>query len=123
VENSRYDLLVEFVASRNGPLDGDRFIRDFDKALAKMNIEYASKRDSGRLHPPRLCVMRPRWSDRIAAADFRSGKREAQYKWRQLVQEWDAISKGEVISTTPLAGQGVLAKENGSPSTYSDQPR
>ena len=123
VENSRYDLLVEFVASRNGPLDGDRFIRDFDKALAKMNIEYASKRDSGRLHPPRLCVMRPRWSDRIAAADFRSGKREAQYKWRQLVQEWDAISKGEVISTTALAGQGVLAKENGSPSTYSDQPR
>jgi hypothetical protein len=104
-------------------LDGDRFIGDFDKALAKMNVEYASKRDSGRLHPPRLYVMRSRWSDRITAADFKNGKREAQYKWRQLVQEWDAISIREVASTAASARQGVLAEEKGSPSTYSDQPR
>jgi GH3 auxin-responsive promoter len=104
VKKSRYDLLVEFAVSQNGSLDEDRFIRDFDKALAKMNIEYASKRESQRLRSPRLCVMRHRWSDRITAADFKSGKREAQYKWRQLVQEWDAISIREVISYAPKGG-------------------
>jgi hypothetical protein len=45
------------------------------------------------------------------------GKREAQYKWRQLAQEWDAISIPEVISTAPNGGQGDLAKENGSSAT------
>src|SRR3984957_185912 len=113
VENSRYDLLVEFVVSQNGPLDGDLFIRNFDKALAKINLEYGSKRESQRLSSPRLCVMRPRWSDRITASDFKSGKREAQYKWRQLVQEWDAISIREVISTAPNRGSGLLANRNG----------
>ena len=105
VQNSRYDLLVEFVASQSGDsrLDGNRFIRDFDKALANMNIEYADKRDSDRLHAPRLCVMRPRWSDKVAAADFKSGKREAQYKWRQLADEWDAISNREVVATAHAA--------------------
>jgi hypothetical protein len=110
VKNSRYDLLVEFVGARNDLLDGDRFIRDFDKALAKVNIEYASKRDSARLNLPRLCVMRPRWSDRITAADFKNGKREAQYKWRQLAEEWDAFSIGEVISTVPDEGQSASQK-------------
>jgi len=107
VANSRYDLLVEF-ASQTEPLDANRFIGDFDKALARMNIEYAGKRDSQRLRAPRLCVMRPQWSDRVAAADFRSGKREAQYKWRQLAQEWDAISNREVVLTGPNGDQGEV---------------
>ncbi len=104
VPNSRYDLLVEFYPSQTGSLDANRFVRDFDEALAKMNIEYASKRDSQRLLPPRLCVMRPQWSDRIAGADFKDGKREAQYKWRQLVHEWDAISNREIVWITPNEG-------------------
>jgi hypothetical protein len=48
--------------------------------------------------------MRPQWSDRIAGADFKDGKREAQYKWRQLVHEWDAISNREIVSITPNEG-------------------
>ena len=84
--------------------DTSRFALEFDRALAQMNIEYASKRDSQRLLPPRLCVMRPQWSDRVAAADCNNGKREAQYKWRQLVLEWDAISSREIVSTAPNKG-------------------
>ena len=102
VANSRYDLLVEFSAYQTGSLDANRFVWDFDEALAKMNIEYASKRDSQRLLAPRLCVMRPQWSDRAAAADFKDGKREAQYKWRQLVQNWDENSRSEVAGTSTL---------------------
>jgi len=44
-----------------------------------------------------------------------------QYKWRQLAQEWDAISIREVISTTPSGDKGDLAKENRSPATGSDR--
>ena len=102
VASSRYDLLVEFSATQTNHLDASRFLQDFDKALAKMNIEYASKRDSDRLRSPRLCVMRARWSDQVAAADFTNGKREVQYKWRQLVDKWDAISNREIISTAPI---------------------
>ena len=42
-------------------------------------------------------------TDHVAAADFKSGKREAQYKWRQLADEWDAISKREVVATADAA--------------------
>jgi hypothetical protein len=45
---------------------------------------------------------RARWSDQVAAADFTNGKREVQYKWRQLVDKWDAISNREIISTAPI---------------------
>ena len=102
VASSRYDLLVEFSTAQTNQLDASNFLQDFDKALAKMNIEYASKRDSDRLRSPRLCVMRARWSDQVAAADFTNGKREVQYKWRQLVDKWDAISNREIISTAPI---------------------
>jgi hypothetical protein len=104
VVNSRYDLLVEFTAPQMDSHDTSRFALEFDHSLAQMNIEYASKRDSRRLLPPRLCVMRPHWSDRVAAADCNNGKREAQYKWRQLVPEWDAISNREIVSTATNGG-------------------
>jgi hypothetical protein len=93
---------VEFCASDVGSLDANQFVREFDQALATTNIEYAGKRESRRLGAPRLYVMLPQWSDRIASADFRDGKREAQYKWRQLVQEWDERSRGEIFRTSTL---------------------
>jgi hypothetical protein len=95
--NSRYDLLVEFSTSH--PDDFDGFARDFDQALSTMNAEWACKRASHRLDAPRLCVMRREWSDRLAASDFRNGKREAQYKWPQLALEWDETSRREVVET------------------------
>ena len=96
VVKSRYDLLVEFSGAQPDARHAHRFLRDFDEALGRQNIEYASKRASLRLHAPRLLVMLPNWSDRLAAADFQNGKREAQYKWRQLAAEWDDYSKREI---------------------------
>jgi hypothetical protein len=32
----------------------------------------------------------------VAREEFRGGKREAQYKWRQIALEWDPISRAEI---------------------------
>jgi hypothetical protein len=95
-EDLRYDLLIE---ARPAPLDGEgpRFAAAFDRTLAAANVEYASKRRSRRLRQPRLFLMRPGWADRMSRADFRRGKREAQYKWPAIRQEWDEASRGEVV--------------------------
>ena len=58
VETCRYDLLVE---PRGAGLDApgaEAFARAIDEALGRVNVEYAAKRRSRRLGPPRLCVMR-----------------------------------------------------------------
>jgi hypothetical protein len=85
-------LLVEFGEHL---VNREIFSAEFDRALSDFNCEYASKRASERLGPPLLWVMRPGWSDDVASEEFRRGKREAQYKWRQLALEWDPISRAE----------------------------
>ena len=44
--------------------------------------------------------MRSGWSERVAREDFRAGRREAQYKWRQLALEWDPISRAELAEAS-----------------------
>jgi hypothetical protein len=75
-----YALFVE----RGDPLDGPAgrtFVRELDEALGEHNAEYASKRDSERLGPPRLAVLAPgfwqQWDrDRLT----RAGGVPEQYK-------------------------------------------
>jgi hypothetical protein len=97
VDQSRYNLLVELRGELGSDSQGSAFLAAFDQALSVLNIEYASKRASKRLGPPRLCVMRPGWSERLCRADFRNGKREFQYKWPAIRLEWDNASREEVI--------------------------
>jgi GH3 auxin-responsive promoter len=98
VEGRRYDLLVE---PRGALADaqGLAFLEAFDQALARLNVEYASKRASKRLGPPRLAVMRPGWSERECRADFQAGKRELQHKWPVMRLEWDVASRQAVLRT------------------------
>lgn len=97
VDASRYDLLVE--CRRGAPSDpqGLAFLGAFDDALAALNVEYAAKRASKRLGPPRLCLMSAGWSERVSRAEFQSGKREVQYKWVAIRLEWDEASRREVL--------------------------
>lgn len=97
VDESRYDLLVEWRGTPPSDPDALGFLAGFDAALSALNVEYASKRKSRRLEPPRLCVMRPGWCERLCRADFRNGKREVQYKWPAIRLEWDDASRGEVL--------------------------
>jgi hypothetical protein len=103
VEAGRYDLLVELPRSAE-PLAEDRgapalagFVGAFDRGLAEVNVEYRSKRASRRLGPPRLCVMRPAWSERRCREEFARGRREIQHKWSVMRPEWDEASRAEVL--------------------------
>jgi hypothetical protein len=96
VERARYDLLVEL--TRSVTTDALRALsRAFDRALAAVNVEYAGKRDSGRLAPPRLCLMRSGWSERLCRAEFAGGRRDVQHKWNAMRPDWDATSRSEVV--------------------------
>lgn len=77
--NSRYVLRVEF-ATRADDAAGRRFLEAFDRHLKAANLEYKAKRDSQRLEPPILHVMREGWYERDRRALVRSGRRAFQAK-------------------------------------------
>ena len=107
-EASRYDLLVELARAVTSPAALGTV---FDRALSEVNVEYASKRGSGRLGPPRVFVMRPGWSERVCRDEIARGRREAQHKWSALAEGWDAVSRAE-------AGE-ALARAAGTPAGLS----
>jgi hypothetical protein len=98
----RHDLLVEARADVTEVRAG-QFAEAFDRRLADLNIEYAAKRRSGRLRPPRIHVMRDGWSERVARAEFARGRREQQFKWVALPSAWDDASRAEVELTVDPA--------------------
>jgi hypothetical protein len=97
VGRARYDVLLEF----DGATPPDERLRDwvarFDAALARDDVEYASRRRSRRLHAPTLHVMAGGWSREVQREDVRHGRRDAQYKWRLLTAEWDRTSTRRVL--------------------------
>jgi hypothetical protein len=95
VEATRYDLLVE-PAPAEGAAAPAPFVAAFDRALAEANVEYASRRASGRLGLPRLHLMRPGWSERVCREEIAQGRRESQHKWSALRPDWDDVSRREV---------------------------
>ncbi len=95
-QEMRYDLLIEC----NGGIVGaeHEFVEAFDRHLAKINVEYDTKRRSRRLAPPRLWPMRPGWALRRRRLDVeKSGKRDAQYKWPIIRLRWDAATRAEIV--------------------------
>jgi hypothetical protein len=103
----RYDLLLETHTPIASPEVARAFLAAVDAALASSNVEYASKRRSRRLLAPRLHLMRAGWADRRCRADFRAGKREAQYKWPAIRDAWDEASLSEVTGSITDAADPV----------------
>jgi GH3 auxin-responsive promoter len=102
VEAGRYDLLVELPRLASAPDAGggsalSDFAAAFDRGLAETNVEYRSKRASMRLAPPRLCLMRPGWSELLCREEFARGRREIQHKWNVMRPEWDDTSRAEIL--------------------------
>jgi len=97
--NTRYDLLVETSGDvAPGEDELADFINAFDEALSEYNIEYPTKRKSGRLYKPRIIHMRNGWADRKRKREVsEGGKRDAQYKWRYIQLEWDPNDKKEIL--------------------------
>jgi hypothetical protein len=82
-ENNRYILRVEFATRVEDGILHD-FLRAADDTLKQINIEYKAKRDSTRLGPPVLHVMREGWYERGRRELAESGKRVFQAKTELL---------------------------------------
>ncbi len=80
-----YALFVE--AAGAAAADAPVVAGAVDAALAARNLEYASKRASGRLLAPALTWVRPGAGEAYKAACVRAGQREGQYKPSVLVHE------------------------------------
>lgn len=91
-----------FVEADQLPADSPRFLTTLDSELAMLNIEYAAKRQSRRLGPPRLMVLEPgtwqRWDrERL----LKSGGTPEQYKHPCLISDLafrDSVVVREVLS-------------------------
>ena len=103
VEASRYDLLFEPTRADAGDEELRRFVHAFDESLCEVNVEYPTKRKSGRLHLPRLFVMNPGWAERVVRSDVvERGRRDSQYKWAYIQQDWDERTRSEVHRTVDV---------------------
>jgi hypothetical protein len=104
VDTWRYDVLVELSGAPGEAGASRAFLHAMDAALGRLNREYAAKRASRRLCPPRLCLMKPGWAERQCQADIRAGKRDAQHKWLAIRLQWDDASRAEVVTCVDEGG-------------------
>lgn len=78
--------------------EADRFVAVIDRLLSSANIEYAAKRDSGRLGPVRLCRLTPgtllQWDQTRLA---KSGGSAEQYKHPCLIADLEFAKSMEEL--------------------------
>jgi len=94
-ERSRYILRVEF-AGQTEEQQQVTFLREVDRYLKQVNIEYKAKRDSARLGAPVMHVMREGWYERGRRELAASGKRVFQAKTEVLSR-----AKAETVVVRP----------------------
>ena len=99
VDASRYDFLLEPMSNEASDTEMSEFLAEFDRHLMLLNMEYEQKRRSHRLSMPQLYRMNVGWSERKRFREVSmGGKRDAQYKWAMIQQEWDDFSRSQVFS-------------------------
>jgi hypothetical protein len=81
-----YVFLVEY-DSPPADEDGARTALDLDRALSRHNIEYASKRKSGRLGPAVLRVLAPGQFDAYQRRRLQAGAQDGQFKILRLTDD------------------------------------
>ena len=67
-----------------GQLDGAQFSELIDHHLSEINLEYAQKRSSGRLHPVVVIVLAPGAAEAYKSECLSRGQREGQFKVQVL---------------------------------------
>jgi len=97
-EELRYHLLLELLES---PPDSvmEQLILAIDAELAKINCEYAQKRQSKRLNLPCLHIMRNGWSETQMRREMNNGRTSTQYKWKVLCEKLPKSDLEEVMKT------------------------
>ena len=81
-ENAAYTLFLEALNSESEM--PSRLSGDLDKRLQASNIDYESKRVSGRLAPLTVRLLRPGTGDMYRRSRVAQGQRDAQFKYLHL---------------------------------------
>jgi hypothetical protein len=124
VEESRYDFLLEPMSNEVSERTLSLFLAEFDRQLTLSNMEYQQKRRSHRLAMPQLYRMKVGWSERKRFREISlGGKRDAQYKWPMIQQEWDDLSRDEIFSDHSARTSETDIREITSSLTRSDTPQ
>jgi hypothetical protein len=82
--NSRYAFLVEVDGACPTEASLSSLLNALDAHLHELNLEYAQKRQSRRLRPPVLWIMKPGWFERKASLSLHRNARDAQFKTQLL---------------------------------------
>lgn len=83
----RYEVFLDIPQDISVAFSRDTLLPALDASLCECNIEYAAKRKSGRLHPPRMHLMQAGWEHAAQLEHESFSKRDTQYKWLPLVSE------------------------------------
>lgn len=102
VARQRHDLFLAVAPYPDRETVKEVLIAAIDRTLRGINIEYAQKRESNRLHPPCIHIMDVNWEEEVKKAAMQRGKRDVQYKWRTVASKPLDIDKEHIISTTEL---------------------
>lgn len=97
VEQSVYHFYFEFEDPETTQAAAEDFGKVVDELLCQINIEYASKRASFRLHAPVTHRLIDNAYARFKAACLDEGMRDGQFKFNQLMQDESRRSKFQVL--------------------------
>nr|WP_067293583.1 GH3 auxin-responsive promoter family protein [Marinobacterium profundum] len=92
LEAARYDIYVEGIEGTDGITGSEDettidLAQEIDRQLSALNIEYAAKRGSHRLLPPRVIHLADAAGEAYKRAALACGQRETQFKPRLLLGE------------------------------------
>ena len=97
VEESVYHFYFEFEDPETTQPAAEDFGKVVDELLCEINIEYASKRASFRLHAPVTHRLIDNAYARFKAACLDEGMRDGQFKFNQLMQDESRRRKFQVL--------------------------
>lgn len=91
ISMQRYEVFLDIQQKPSADFLRDTVLPALDESLCECNIEYAAKRWSGRLQPPRIHLMDDTWEHTAQLEHASFSKRDTQYKWIPLVSEKLAV--------------------------------
>lgn len=99
IVSSSYEVFLE---TQNRP-DLEQFATSLDEKLKSANMEYRAKRESRRLHPPKLHLLRPDSFEAFKSWRRQQGARDAQFKLMHLSDDSEQLELFRKLSVdTPF---------------------
>lgn len=105
INESVYHFYFEFEDQETSQETAEEFAKLVDEKLCTINIEYASKRASFRLHDPIAHRLIKNAYSRFKTACLDEGMRDGQFKFNQLMQDESRRGKFQVLVLSDMVSQ------------------